>query len=549
MNTVESMNNETKLKQLVKIKRALLSVSDKTNIVSLAKVLKEKGCELISTGGTFNVLQEAGLEPTEISKVTNNPEAFGGRMKTISFEIESALLFDRERDAKEAKALGIEPIDLVVCSFYPFEKVAQENADFETLIENIDIGGPTMVRAAAKNFKSVGVVTSPEDYERIIEELNRQDGALSLATRQYLMRKAFNRTADYDAQVAMAMDDAGGVDSLRVSFSNGQTLRYGENPHQQAKVYTKTGFKGSLCEANVLWGKQLSYNNYLDVDSAFSAVKDLERKGCAVVKHNTPCGLAEGESLTEALALAWEGDPISAFGSVIAFNNEVDASCAEFFGFEDLDKSRRKFVEVIIAPSFTEDALTVLKKQKNLRLIEYNPEQEQEIEVRYFKGSLLWQDVDKLLTADLQFPTKATLDVGDDLIYFGLKAVRQIRSNAIAIVRRTQAGALQLLGMGTGQPNRLTSVSLAIEKCRQNLTNEYTGDARDLEDYIQKQIAGSLLISEAFFPFADSIEHCARYGITSILQPGGSIRDKDVIEACDREGIAMAFTQLRHFKH
>ena len=316
---------------LIPIKRALLSVSDKTGIVELAQKLQDMGCEIISTGGTMKQLNAAGIKTTEITKVTGNPEAFGGRMKTISFQIGSALLFDRERDSEEAKGLNIEAIDLVVCNLYPFQKVLEQGADFETLVENIDIGGPTMVRASAKNFKYVGVLTSPADYAEVIQQLEENDGALTYDFRKYLMTKAFNHTADYDALIATTMDDSIGQRSLRMAFGAGWELRYGENSHQSAKIYRDKNADKSVFDIEILHGKQLSFNNYLDINAAVEAVLRQTKVACSVVKHNNPCGFAVGEDQAKVLEAAWNGDPVSAFGSIIAFNGTVKLETVKFF--------------------------------------------------------------------------------------------------------------------------------------------------------------------------------------------------------------------------
>lgn len=356
------------------IKRALLSVSDKTDILPLALALENIGCEIISTGGTRKVLEEAGIKTTEISEVTGNPEAFGGRMKTISFEIESALLFDRVRDKEEAQALNIQAIDLVVCNLYPFEKVLKQGGSFEQLIENIDIGGPTMIRSAAKNFKSVTVLVSPQDYGAVISELQAYQGQTSLALRRRLMAQAFNHSANYEALIAQAMDKAQGEDSLRLSFKQGKTLRYGENSQQTAAVYQLEGSENSLHQAEFLHGKALSYNNILDAQAALDSLRHYAlgtRCACSVVKHGNPCGLALADTPAQALALAWSGDPISAFGSIIAFNQMVDLEAARVFNLEAAKPSERKFVEVIIAPDYTAEALGYLQQHQNLRLLRY----------------------------------------------------------------------------------------------------------------------------------------------------------------------------------
>ncbi len=537
--------------KLIKIRRVLISVYDKTNIALFAQQLKELGCEIISTGGTKSELIKSGIVVTDISSVTGNPEAFGGRMKTISFNIGSALLFDREKDKIEAQELSIEPIDMVVCNLYPFSKVLKEKADIETLIENIDIGGPTMIRAAAKNFKYVTVLTTPHDYSKIIEELQDNDGAIGYALRKELMRKAFNHTADYDALIAHAMDKENGVHSLRLGFSDGKALRYGENSHQKAMYFKENGYINSLYDMDVLHGKELSFNNIIDINGAIETVNRLERIGCSVVKHTSPCGLSEGDGQRKAFEMAWFGDPISAFGSIIAFNQPVDKDTVEFLELKSDDKIKRKFVEVVVAPKFSDDALEYLRQNKNLRIIEYDTESEiHGKDIRYMNGLLLVQDKDKELYSKMDLVTKLYMDVEKEigLIAFGLKAISSIKSNSIVVVRKKD-GYNQLLGMGAGQPNRVTSTKIALEKCSNNLMKEYTGDSEKVSDYIKEELGKAILVSDAFFPFPDNIMVADQYGIKKVIQPGGSIRDKSVIKACDEAGIAMAFTGLRHFKH
>lgn len=524
--------------------RALLSVSDKTGIVELAQALHRHGYELISTGGTYQVLQQAGLPLTEISAVTGNPEAFGGRMKTISFQIESALLFDRERDAEEAARLGIAPIDIVVCNLYPFARVLEQNADFDTLIENIDIGGPTMVRAAAKNFKSVSVVVSPQDYPELITELDAHAGSTSLAFRHRLMAKAFNHTADYDALIATAMDRSLGQRSLRLAFDQGQALRYGENAHQKALLYRERKSGIQLSDLKVYHGKALSFNNLMDINAAVESVRGLQGSACAVVKHNNPCGLCAAPEQRAALEGAWGGDPLSAFGSIIAFNRPLELAAAEFFELDAADKSRRKFVEVVIAPAYSPQALAYLQQHKDLRIIEFDPDTlPLGQDYRYLNGALLQQDPDGLLYEKMELAGAVNLGQDPELVAFGLHAIRQIKSNSIVVVRR-QGTALQLLGMGAGQPNRLVATRLAIEKCRENLSRQGLS-----EESITEELGKCWLISDAFFPFADNVELAAEQGIRRIAQPGGSIRDKSVVETADRLGVAMLFTGTRHFKH
>jgi len=533
----------------IHIKRALLSVSDKSGIVELAKTLKDYDCEIISTGGTKKVLEEAGIKVTDIQSVTGNPEAFGGRMKTISFNIESALLFDREKDAAEATKLSIKPIDLVVCNLYPFSKVKESKADFDTLIENIDIGGPTMVRAAAKNFKHVACVTDVEDYQLIINELKENDGALSYDSRFKLMQKAFNHTADYDALIATTMDEQADERSIRLHFTGGKKLRYGENSHQEGFFYREAGKENSLFEMQVLHGKEISYNNLNDIQGAIDSVKDMNRFAVAVIKHSNPCGLAEADDQITAMQLAWQGDPVSAFGSIIAFNKPVEFETVKFFELDNEDKSQRKFVEVIVAPEFSNEALKYLEFHKNLRIIQFDPKKSRsKNDMKYLFNSLLVQNTDTILHDKMQLVTKRTINVKkhQKLIEFGITAMRQVKSNSIVIVREKD-GAFQILGMGAGQPNRLISTKLAIEKATENLTYEYEG--KDIISYYDEQFGKAILVSDAFFPFPDNVVTASQAGIKTIVQPGGSIRDKKVIKACDDLDIAMIFTGIRHFKH
>ncbi|MDO9578531.1 MAG: bifunctional phosphoribosylaminoimidazolecarboxamide formyltransferase/IMP cyclohydrolase [Candidatus Cloacimonadales bacterium] len=535
---------------MIKIKRALLSVSDKTGITDLAKVLVGLDCEIISTGGTKKVLEEAGIEVTEISEVTGNPEAFGGRMKTISFNIESALLFDREKDIEEAQKLGIESIDLVVCNLYPFSKVKESNGDFDTLIENIDIGGPTMLRAAAKNFKFVAVVTDVNDYEKIISELKENDGALTYETRFELMRKSFNHTADYDALISTTMDEKADEKSIRLHFTGGKKLRYGENSHQEGYFYREAGMGKSLYDMQVLHGKEISYNNLNDIQGAIDSVKDLNRFAVGVIKHSNPCGLAEADDQWTALKHAWAGDPTSAFGSIVAFNKPIELKTVEFFELDNEDKSKRKFVEVIVAPEFSQEALEYLEFHKNLRIVQFDPAIcQRKFDMKYLYNSLLVQDADNLLYEKMEVVTKKKVDIKakKKLIEFGLKAMRQVKSNSIVLVREMADDAFQLLGMGAGQPNRLISTRLAIEKATENLTLEFEGE--DIFSYYDQEFGKAILVSDAFFPFPDNVVTASQARISTIVQPGGSMRDKQVIKACDDLDIAMIFTGTRHFKH
>jgi phosphoribosylaminoimidazolecarboxamide formyltransferase / IMP cyclohydrolase len=524
----------------VKIKRAIISVSDKAGLLPLAQCLVESGCEIISTGGTAKFLQEHNIAVTDISKITGNPEAFSGRMKTISFKVESAILFDREKDKEEAEALGIQPIDMVVCNLYPFKIYLNQNAELDSLIENIDIGGQTMIRSAAKNFKFVTVVCNPMDYQAIIDELKLNDGCTSYKIRKKLMATAFNITADCDSVIATAMDKLNGKESLRLSFIGGKELRYGENPHQRAKLFRERSADASLYDIDVLSGIELSYNNILDINASIESVSGLQSKGCAVIKHNNPCGMAQGEDANQVLSLAWNGDSVSAFGGAVAFNFPINLAIVLFFNFEAPEKLERKFIELIAAPEFSEDAMQYLRKQKKLRIVRFNPElTTKEMDIKFINGALLSQTKDNKLYDKLELVTKATFDYESkrDLLKFGLHAVRLVKSNAIVTIRETN-GCYQMLGIGAGQPNRLNSIRQAVEKTVANLHVE----GKDSMDNV-------ILFSDAFFPFEDNVELSNQYGIKVIVQPGGSIRDRQVIEKCNQLGISMIFTGTRHFKH
>ncbi|MCF7911661.1 MAG: bifunctional phosphoribosylaminoimidazolecarboxamide formyltransferase/IMP cyclohydrolase [Candidatus Cloacimonetes bacterium] len=527
---------------LIKIKRALISVSDKTGIEAIAGQLHECGCEIISTGGTKSKLTEAGLQVVDIQQITGNPEAFGGRMKTISFQVESALLFDREKDAEEAESLHVQPIDLVICNLYPFAEKAKLQAQLAELIENIDIGGPTMIRSAAKNYKWVTIITDPEDYGQLSKELAEHNGCVSEEFRYSMMRKAFNHTADYDAMIATTMDEYAGEKSIRLSYNQGKELRYGENSHQKAVLYRDQHTIDSLADLEYLHGKQLSYNNILDIEAALLTVRALPHSAAAIIKHLNPCGFACGKDQKEAIINAWFGDPISAFGSIIAFNRELQLETAEFLQLNNPDKSQRKFIEVIAAPAFAAGVIDYLSFHENLRIVRLDPDRlQRDHDLRFVQGSLLWQSSDNKLFDAIKQVSGENKTLADDLelIEFGLHTVRSLKSNAIAIVQRTKGGVLRLTGMGTGQPNRLIATQLALDKTLVNLGNEANAES----------ISECVLVSDAYFPFADNLELAAEYGIRNVIQPGGSIRDKKVIKKAKELRINMIFTGLRHFRH
>lgn len=512
----------------VRIRTALLSVTDKSGIVELAQALAAQGVHLISTGGTRAVLLQAGLSVTEVSEITGNPEAFHGRMKTISFPLTSGLLFDRERDAAEAAQLAILAIDLVVANLYDFAGNKDLALPLSELIEFIDIGGPTMIRAAAKNFAAVAVLTNPLDYPDFLNEFVANTASTCLETRTTLMRRAFALTASYDGQIAEHL--------------SGQSLRYGENPHQNAVfVPASRGI-----QLQILGGKAMSYNNLVDLDAALAAVWPLAQPACAIVKHENPCGLAMGEAGAELLELAWAGDPVSAFGSVIAFNRTLSKADLEFLAMDD--KTQRKFVEIVAAPAFSDDALQYLRQNKNLRIVAVTAPHGLPTTVRRLLGvGTLIQNADGVISEkfDVVSETKPA-HTDRELADFGMHAVKCIKSNAIAIVRR-RGTTMQLLGMGAGQPNRLKSVELAVAQAQANLRAEAAGANSDA--YLHDEMAASYLTSDAFFPFADGVERALDAGITTIIEPGGSMRDADVVAACNHVNAVLIFTGTRHFRH
>lgn len=523
----------------VTVKRALFSVSDKEGVVSLAKFLAARGVRIIATGGTAKKLENAGVPLEALESVTKNPEAFGGRMKTISFPLASALLYRRDvqEDLDMAKRLGIDPIDLVVCNLYPFEEARDKGASDPELIEEIDIGGPTMVRAAAKNFRWVGVCTNPGQYAAVMREMEERNGALGYETRRSLAVEAFRLTASYDNAVSAELTKRFTSEEAEVlRLERGRRLRYGENPHQEAVFYRnpKANKTPSIASADILQGKALSYNNILDADAAHRAMSDAfhatgsARHVVAVVKHLNPCGLAAAGSALEALELAWEGDSVSAFGGILCFSHEITLECAEWL--------EGKFVELLVAPSVEGEALKKFAAKKNLRIL-LCPIREQGIKekmVRSVFGGVLVQDEDTGLDPGLKSVTKVSFpEELEPLARFGVMACKHLRSNAIALVKKCKNGSFQLVGAGMGQPNRIDSLqALAGPRARKK------GALEDL-----------VLISDAFFPFPDIIEAADELGIKRIIQPGGSIKDQDVIAACDRLGIAMAFTGVRHFRH
>jgi phosphoribosylaminoimidazolecarboxamide formyltransferase/IMP cyclohydrolase len=520
------------------IKRALISVSDKSGLLELAFKLHSFKVEIISSGGTGKFLQDHNIPYTPIEKVTGNPECFGGRMKTISFQVASALLFRRDNtnDLKEAEKLGINPIDLVVCNLYPFEDVAKRQHTWDELVENIDIGGPTMIRAAAKNYKSVGVVTNPAQYDMVARELDETGGNLRLEVLQSLSLDAFRHTAIYDSMVAAKMEEEWNADlkTIALSSKGATTLRYGENPHQKSWVYIDP-FHAGLAGATPLQGKELSYNNLLDADAAWRSCGDISSlklkefpAAVSIIKHLSPCGAALAKTPLAALEQAWAGDTVSSFGGILCFNQEVGIDVAAWLS--------ERFVEVIVAPAYSAEALAIFAKKKNLRLIQLPPYDGtyKPAIVRSISGGWLVQQEDTGVDSEFKPVTSIAFPAQkNDLARFGVMASKHLKSNAIGIFTATDKG-MSMIGAGMGNPNRLISIQQAFEKTQENG---------------HKDLSEAVLVSDAFFPFSDNIEIIARAKIRYIVQPGGSVKDQDVIQTCNDSQIAMTFTGRRHFRH
>ena len=531
--------------QLVRIRRALISVSDKTGIVDFARELKRFGVEIISTGGTAKALRDAGIEVRDVSDVTGFPEMMDGRIKTLHPKIHGALLALRDNPEHQA-ALGdqeIEPIDMVVVNLYPFEEtIARKGVTLAEAIEQIDIGGPAMIRSAAKNHRDVAVVVDPDNYDSIVIELNQQGGALTLDTRAQLALLAFARTAAYDNAISgflqkdqklvSEISDDPNLSKLLTSFDERITLsllkmndlRYGENPHQKAALYffddpavDNTG----IALSELLNGKEMSFNNFVDADAAYQLVCDFDTLACAVIKHTNPAGAALGSSAEEAYRKALACDPVSAFGGIVAFNRRVDEAAARAV--------TEIFVEVLIAPDYEPEALQVLKTKKNLRVLRtFETETSERLEYKQVSGGMLVQtrDTHRLLRENLKVVTKRApteREIGD--LLFAWTVCKHTKSNAIVYVRDRQT-----VGVGAGQMSRVDSVKIGAMRA-------------------QLPTAGSVLASDAFFPFRDGLDEAAKHGITAVIQPGGSVRDDEVIAAADDHGLAMVFTGVRHFKH
>jgi phosphoribosylaminoimidazolecarboxamide formyltransferase/IMP cyclohydrolase len=559
----------------IHMKRALISVSDKTGIVPFARELHNLRFEIISTGGTAGLLQKEGVPVIPVETVTGFPEMMDGRIKTLHPRIHGGLLGirDNQEHVRQAEDRGIQWIDLVVVNLYPFEKtVSKSGITLAEAIENIDIGGPAMLRSAAKNFRDVTVVTDPADYECVLGEI-RKSGSTSLETRQRLAVKVFRRTSEYDGAIDRYLSrELMGEFPLRLYFNRGQDLRYGENSHQSAMLYLDDRCREpSAAGASILSGKDMSFNNYMDADAALEAVKEL--KGCigvAVIKHTNPCGFATGETPGEALERAWAGDPISSFGSVIACNIKVDLPFARFLKGEDVrhigyvvEKGRLvqqevpgKFVEVVIAPDYEPEALALLSRTKTLRLLKADwtgrDVQEQKT-YRKLVGGILEMDRDLPVWERFHVVTRKLFDGRKKaLAEFAYQACKHTKSNAIVLAREYRPGFFQVMGMGAGQPNRVDSLrKLAVTKAAENLQIEYDvlKPGIPFQDYCRNAFAEMVLASDAFFPFDDTVRAAAEYGIRYVIQPGGSKRDDDSIRACDELGMAMSFAGYRHFRH
>ena len=511
------------------MKRALLSVSDKTGILDFAKNLVDLGYEILSTGGTAKAIADASLPVTSVSDITGFPECLDGRVKTLHPAIHAGILAMRgnPEHMKQLEELNIQPIDIVAINLYPFkETIAKEGVSFEEAIENIDIGGPTMIRAAAKNWQDVAVIVNPADYETVIAEI-KATGSVSRDTKLLLSYRVFEHTASYDAMISnylfKHLNREGFPDVLTLTFEKAQEMRYGENPHQSAVFYKECGKiqGGALANWKQLHGKELSFNNINDTNGALDLLKEFTEPAVIGVKHANPC---IGEDIHSAYVKAYEADPVSIYGGIVAANREIDKATAE--------EISKIFLEIVIAPSFSQEALDILTKKKNLRLLILDkisaPHPKDALDMKKVSGGLLVQQIntelihmDQLKVVTKRAPTEDEMKG----LLFGWKVVKHTKSNAIVLSAEDRT-----IGVGPGQTNRITALELAIK---------YGGD----------KVKGSVMASDAFFPFPDCVEAAAEAGVTAIIQPGGSIRDEQSIEACDKYGIAMVFTGMRHFKH
>ena len=524
------------MSDLKKVSRALISVSDKNGVVDFARALNALGVELLSTGGTFRLLQENNIAVTEVSDYTGFPEMMDGRVKTLHPKVHGGILGRRGTDDAVMAEHAIKPIDMVIVNLYPFAAtVADPNCTLPNAIENIDIGGPTMVRSAAKNHKDVAIVVNSSDYATVLEEMQANEGQLDYSTRYALMVKAFEHTAGYDGMIANHFgardtdnNERDFSDTFNVQYFKTQEMRYGENPHQKAAFYTEANpTEASVATAKQLQGKELSFNNIADTDAALECVKQFDQPACVIVKHANPCGVSVAVDIGTAYDLAFATDPESAFGGIIAFNRELDAKTAEAI-------CKKQFVEVIIAPAVSADALAVVASKKNVRLLEcgtWGNQRPQDFDYKRVNGGLLIQDRDNgmIIEQDLKVVSKRVpTDTEMTDMLFAWKVAKMVKSNAIIYAKNNQT-----IGVGAGQMSRINSARIAGIKA------EHAG----------LEVVGAVMASDAFFPFRDGIDNAGKAGISCIIQPGGSMRDDEVIAAANEHGMAMVFTGMRHFRH
>lgn len=515
--------------------RALISVSDKTGIVELARELTDLGVEIISTGGTYKKLREAGIAAMEISELTGFPECLDGRVKTLHPVVHAGLLAMRSNPdhMRQLQELNIETIDLVIVNLYPFKAtILKDGVTRAEAVENIDIGGPTMLRAAAKNYQDVAVVTDPADYAKILDEL-KQNGEVSLDTKFYLMQKVFMHTSNYDTMIADYLkaqrNDTAFPETLTMTFEKVQDMRYGENPHQKAAFYREIGKKtGSLVDAVQLNGKELSFNNINDTNGALELLKEFTEPTVVACKHGNPCGVGSADDILQAWHKAYAADKVSIFGGIVVVNRKVTLELAE--------EMAKIFLEVIVAPEYEEAALARLQKKKNVRVLQLAdisvPQPANAYDMKKVNGGLIVQTIDsKLLDGDVKVVTEKapTKEQMEDLL-FAWKMVKFVKSNGIAVAKNKQS-----IGIGPGQVNRIWAAKQCFEHAEELIGADATKDA--------------VLASDAFFPFDDCVEAAHQAGITAIIQPGGSVRDQDSIDKCNEYGIAMVFTGMRHFRH
>ncbi len=515
-------------------KRAVISLTDKTGVVEFARSLDQLGFEIVSTGGTARVISEAGIPVTNVSDVTGFPECLDGRVKTLHPKLHAGILAMRSNPEhmKQLEELDVTPIDIVAINLYPFKQtIMKEGVTYAEAIENIDIGGPTMLRAAAKNWQDVAVIIDPADYDTVIAEL-KANGEVSLDTKKRLAYKVFEETAAYDAMIANYLRRVNGYDLMpnkfTMTYDKVQDMRYGENPHQKASFYREIGrgFEGTIAAAEQLHGKELSYNNINDANGALDTLKEFgdERPAAVAVKHANPCGVGVGSTLHEAYMKAYDSDPVSIFGGIVALNRKVDLATAQ--------ELAKIFLEIVIAPDYDADALELLEQKKNIRLLRLPaiavPNRADMLDMKKVAGGLLVQELNTGMfnEADVKCVTEKqpTPEQIRDL-YFGMKVVKHTKSNAIVLLKNEAT-----VGVGPGQTNRITALELAIK-------------------YAGNRAAGSVMASDAFFPFDDCVRAAKAAGVTAIIQPGGSIRDEDSIKLCNEYGIPMLFTGMRHFKH